>query len=49
MKKKPFRINRVYIGKPYKMIPEGKRATSKDYDTFTDDLMDRIYDLGDGV
>lgn len=49
MHKKPFRINRVYIGKPYKMIPEGKRATSKDYETFTADLMDRIYDLGDGV
>ena len=49
MHKKPFRINRVYIGKPYKMIPEGKRATSKDYDTFTADLMDRIYNLGDGV
>ena len=47
--KKPFRINRVYIGKPYKMIPEGKRATSKDYETFTADLMDRIYDLGDRV
>ena len=49
MHKKPFRINRVYIGKPYNMIPEGKRATSKDYETFTADLMDRIYDLGDGV
>lgn len=49
MHKKPFRINRVYIGKPYKMIPEGKRATSKDYEAFTADLMDRIYDLGDGV
>ena len=47
--KKPFRINRVYIGKPYKMIPEGKRATSKDYEAFTADLMDGIYDLGDGV
>ena len=30
------------------MIPEGKRVTSKDYDTFTADLMDRIYNLGDG-
>lgn len=49
MHKKPFRINRVYIGKPYKMAPEGKRATSKDYEMFTADLMDRIYDLGDGV
>ena len=49
VKKKPFRINRVYIGKPYKMIPEGKRATSKDYDPFTADVMDRIYNLGDGV
>ena len=49
MHKKPFRINRIYIGKPYKMAPEGKRATSKDYETFTADLMDRIYDLGDGV
>ena len=47
--KKPFRINRVYIGKPYNMIPEGKRATSKDYEAFTADLMDGIYDLGDGV
>ena len=49
MKKRPFRINRVYIGTPYKMQrADGKRATSKDYETFTTELMDRIYDLGDG-
>ena len=48
MKKRPFRINRVYIGTPYKMQrPDGKRATSKDYETFTRELMDKIYDLGD--
>ena len=49
MKKRPFRINRVYIGTPYKMQrADGKRATSKDYETFTTELMDKIYDLGDG-
>ena len=49
MKKRPFRINRVYIGTPYKMQrADGKRATSKDYKTFTTELMDKIYDLGDG-
>ncbi len=49
MHKKPFRINRVYIGKPYKMAPEGRRANAKDYEVLTAQLMDRIYDLGDGV
>lgn len=49
MKKRPFRINRVYIGTPYRMQrADGKRATSKDYETFTTELMDKIYDLGDG-
>lgn len=49
MHKKPFRINRVYIGKPYKMETPGRRANAKDYETFTAELMDKIYDLGDGV
>lgn len=48
MKKKIFRVNRVYIGEAYKMIPQGKRATSQDYEVFTAQLMDKIYDLGDG-
>ena len=48
MKKRPFRINRVYIGEAYKMVPEGKRATSADYERCTAELMDKIYGLGDG-
>lgn len=48
MKKRPFRINRVYIGQPYRMIPQGKRATSAEYERFTAELMDKIYEAGDG-
>lgn len=48
MKKRLFRINRVYIGEAYKMVPEGKRATSADYERCTAELMDKIYGLGDG-
>lgn len=48
MKKKPFRINRVYIGEPCRMVSAGKRATSAEYHKFTEELMDRIYGLGDG-
>ena len=47
-KKRPFRINRVYIGKPYRMEPEGKRVKKEEFERFTNDLMDRIYDCGDG-
>lgn len=47
--KKPFRINRVYIGPAYEMTYEGKRATSQDYERLTRELMDRIYGAGDGV
>ena len=46
--KKILRINRVYIGEPFYMKPEGKRATTEDYERFTAELMDRIYDCGDG-
>jgi hypothetical protein len=28
------------------MKPQGKRATSQDYEVFTTELMDKIYDLG---
>jgi 1-acyl-sn-glycerol-3-phosphate acyltransferase len=49
MKKRPFRINRVYIGKPMELKPAGKRATSQDYEEMTARLMDTIYGLGDGV
>lgn len=48
MKKRLFRINRVYIGQPYRMIPEGKRANAADYERCTAELMDKIYGLGDG-
>ncbi len=47
MKKKPFRINRVYFGEAYKMIPAGRRATAEEYETFTAELMDKIYSLGE--
>lgn len=49
MKKRPFRINRVYIGKPISMHPAGKRATAEEYEQMTAQLMDAIYDCGDGV
>ena len=48
-KKKPFRINRIYIGKPMYMKPAGKRATNQEYETMTAELMDRIYECGDGI
>ncbi len=48
MKKRPFRINRVYIGQPLFLKPEGRRATNQDYESMTGLLMDRIYDCGDG-
>ncbi len=48
MKKRVFRLNRVYIGEPFQMTPEGARATAQDYQRWTDILMDRIYDCGDG-
>ena len=48
MKKRLFRLNRVYIGEPYKMIPEGKRPNAGDYERCTKELMDKIYGLGDG-
>ena len=48
MKKKVLRLNRIYIGEPMYMKPEGKRATTQDYERWTAELMDRIYDCGDG-
>ena len=47
--KRPFRINRVYIGEPMYMKTEGRRANNQDYERWTQELMDRIYDCGDGV
>ena len=49
MKKRPFRWNRVYIGEPMYMKPQGKRASGTELEQFTSILMDRIYDCGDGV
>lgn len=48
MKKKLFRVNKVYFGKPMTLEHEGKRANSKDYERFTAELMDAIYGCGDG-
>lgn len=48
MKKKPFRINRVYIGQPLHFAPAGKRATTQEYEAMTTELMDAIYGCGDG-
>lgn len=48
MKKKLFRLNKVYFAKPMTLVPEGKRANSKDYEKFTAELMDAIYGCGDG-
>ena len=47
-KKRVFRLNHVYVGQPFKMIPAGRRATSAEYGVFTKQLMDKIYDAGDG-
>ena len=47
-RKRPFRLHRVYIGKPMYMKAEGRRANNQDYALWTQELMDRIYDCGDG-
>lgn len=49
MKKKPFRLNRVYIGAPLHFAPAGKRATAQEYEAMTRQLMDAIYGCGDGL
>lgn len=49
MKKRPFRINRVYIGQPYFMQQSGKRVSSQEYEEMTRELMDKIYGSGDGA
>ena len=48
MKKRIFRLNRIYIAPPMELKPEGKRPTAGDYERMTAELMDRIYDCGDG-
>jgi len=46
-KKKWFAPTPVIIGEPYYPVVKGKRATSEDYRTVADDLMVRIYTLGE--
>lgn len=46
-KKGAFRPVRIVIGESYYMQPESKRATSAEYATFADELMDKINNLGD--
>lgn len=49
IRKRVLRINRVYIGQPLHFSPEGKRASSQEYEAMTKTLMDQIYGVGDGV
>ena len=49
IKKRVLRINRVYIGKPLCLKPEGKRVSGQDYERMTAELMDQIYGCGDGT
>ncbi len=46
-KRRPFSTIRCIIGEPYTLEYEGKRATSSELHALTDDLMDRIYAMGD--
>lgn len=48
-KRRPFSVIRCVIGEPYTMKHEGKRATSGELRVLTDELMDRIYKLGDSL
>lgn len=47
-KKRAFRPVRIIIGESYYMKAEGKRATSAEYAIFADELMEKIYSLGEG-
>ena len=47
-KKKLFRFNTIIIGKPYYPEFEGRKPTGEDLQRITDELMDRIYKLGEG-
>lgn len=46
-RKRPFGPLTCVIGQPYRMEYEGKRATSAELHALTDDLMARIFALGD--
>lgn len=47
-KKKLFRVNTIVIGTPYYAEFEGRRPTTEELKAITDDLMERIYKLGEG-
>lgn len=47
-KKKLFRFNTIVIGEPYYAQYEGRRPTTEELQALTDDLMKRIYALGEG-
>lgn len=40
--RKLFRRTKVYIGQPYQPFTEQRRATAEDYETVTQEIMDRI-------
>ena len=46
-KRRPFSPIRCIIGEPYSLEYEGKRATSSELHAMTDDMMNRIYAMGD--
>jgi 1-acyl-sn-glycerol-3-phosphate acyltransferase len=47
--KKPFHRLHVVIGQPYRMEFEGRRASQEDLQRLTDEMMDKIYALGENA
>ncbi len=47
-KRRWFRFNTVVIGQPYYPEISGRKATSEELEQITQELMDRIYALGEG-
>jgi len=48
-KRRPFSVIRMVIGEPYRPGYAGAKPTAEDLRRLTDDLMDRIYALGEDV
>lgn len=47
-KKKLFRFNRVIFGAPYHPQIAGRKATSEELEKISNDVMERIYHMGEG-
>lgn len=48
-KKQPFRRLHLVIGAPYRMEYAGRKATSEELQKLTDEMMDKIYALGEAA